>query len=98
MKALKAAGYDCPLAHRHRPTTSWQLMEQFSAIHGEPVATKNNGYDGLDAQLVFNKGKFVQLVTDLKSWYDRGPRQDEVARQPARTMSAAFAAGHCQMT
>jgi sn-glycerol 3-phosphate transport system substrate-binding protein len=26
---------------------SWQLMEQFSAIHNQPIATKNGGYDGL---------------------------------------------------
>ena len=73
MKALKAAGYDCPLAIDISQDESWQLMEQFSAVHGEPIATKNNGYDGLDAELVFNKTKFVQVSsTDLKRWYDEG--------------------------
>ncbi len=72
MKALKAAGYDCPLAIDISQDESWQLMEQFSAVHGEPIATKNNGFGGLDAELTFNKTKFVKFVTDLKSWYDQG--------------------------
>ena len=58
MKALKAAGYDCPLGIDISNNEIWQLMEQFSAVHGAAVASQNDGYDGLDAQLVFNKGLF----------------------------------------
>ncbi len=72
MKAMKAAGYECPMAINVSADESWQLLEQFSAIHGEPIATEKNGYGGLDAELVFNKTKFVKYVTDLKSWYDQG--------------------------
>jgi len=96
MKALKAAGYDCPLAIDISQDESWQLMEQFSAVHGEPIATKDNGYGGLDAELVFNKTKFVKYVTDLKSWYDQGLAviKDE---KVGADMVASFAAGDCQM-
>jgi ABC-type glycerol-3-phosphate transport system substrate-binding protein len=80
MKALKDAGYDCPLAFDISQDESWQLMEQFSAVHGEPIATKNNGFGGLDAELTFNKTKFVKFVTDLKSWYDEGLGQNQVAQ------------------
>ena len=75
----------------------WQLMEQFSAVHGVAVATENNGYDGLDAKLVFNKGLFPKMVTDLKNWYDQGlvKLKSEKAGEDYVT---AFAAGHCQMT
>ena len=38
-------------------TTSWMIwvqLEQFSAIHDLPYATKANGFEGLDAELKFN--------------------------------------------
>ena len=97
MKALKAAGYDCPLATDITNNESWELMEQFSAIHGLPISTQNDGYDGLDAQVTFNKTKFVQMVTDLKSWYDQGLVKIKDDKQ-GESYEAAFAAGHCQMT
>jgi sn-glycerol 3-phosphate transport system substrate-binding protein len=97
MKALKDAGYDCPLAIDISQDESWQLMEQFSAVHGEPIATKNNGFGGLDAELTFNKTKFVKFVTDLKNWYDQGLAKIK-SPNTGEDYVAAFAAGHCQMT
>lgn len=97
MKALKAAGYDCPMATDISPDESWQHLEQFSAIHGLPIASNNNGYDGLDAELVFNKTKFVQYVTDLKSWYDQGLVKIK-SEKTGEGFVQAFAAGECQMT
>src|SRR5215475_7058466 len=97
MKALKAAGYDCPLAFDISQDESWQLMEQFSAVHGEPIATKNNGFGGLDAELTFNTTKFVKFLTDLKSWYDAGLAKIK-SPNTGEDYVAAFASGHCQMT
>jgi sn-glycerol 3-phosphate transport system substrate-binding protein len=97
MKALKAAGYDCPLAFDISQDESWQLMEQFSAVHGEPIATENNGFGGLDAELTFNKTKFVKFVTDLKGWYDQGLAKIK-SPNTGEDYVAAFASGHCQMT
>lgn len=97
LAALKNAGYDCPMGINISNNEVWQLMEQFSAIHGIPVATENNGYDGLDAELVFNKGQFAKEVTDLKKWYDDGLvkiKDPKAGESPV----AAFAAGHCQVT
>ena len=45
---LKDAGYECPMAINISANESWQLMEQFSALHNQPVATKNNGFGGAD--------------------------------------------------
>jgi len=97
MKALKAAGYDCPMAMDITGDESWQFMEQFSAIHNQPIATENDGYDGLNAQVMFNKSMFVKMATDMKSWYDQGlmVRKGEKQGEP---YDAAFAAGHCEMT
>ena len=97
MKALKDAGYDCPLGFDISQDESWQLMEQFSAVHGEPISTKNNGFGGLDAELTFNKTKFVKFVTDLKGWYDQGLAKIK-SKNTGEDYVAAFASGHCQMT
>lgn len=97
MTALKAAGYDCPLGTDVSADEVWQLMEQFSAIHDQPVATENNGYDGLDARLQFNKTKFVQYVSDLKRWYDAGLIKLK-SKKAGEDYVTAFATGKCQMT
>ncbi|TBW41200.1 extracellular solute-binding protein [Siculibacillus lacustris] len=93
---LKAAGYECPVAINISANESWQLLEQFSALHNEPIASKNNGFDGLDAELVFNKTKFVKYVTDLKKWYDAGLVKIK-AKEQGQDMVQAFAGGDCQM-
>lgn len=66
-RKLKAAGFDCPLGFNF---DSWAIMEQFSAIHNQPIATKGNGYEGLDAELVVNKTKFVDHVRFFKRMAD----------------------------
>jgi len=96
LKALKDAGYDCPMAINISGNESWQLMEQFSAIHNQPIATKNNGYDGLDARLEMNKTRFVQYVTDLKKWYDEGLIKIK-SKDLGQDMVQAFATGTCQV-
>jgi sn-glycerol 3-phosphate transport system substrate-binding protein len=95
-KALKAAGYSCPLGFNISRDEVWQLGEQFMAIHGEPIATKKNGYDGLDAELTFNKGKWVQFVKDLKGWYDNGEAVIK-SKETGQTFIEAFANGDCQV-
>ena len=96
MQALKGAGYACPMAINISPNESWQLLEQFSAIHDQPIATENNGFDGLDAELTFNKTKFVKYVTDLKTWFDQGLVKIK-AKEQGQDMVQAFAQGDCQM-
>ncbi|WP_027133272.1 extracellular solute-binding protein [Geminicoccus roseus] len=68
-RALKEAGYACPYAYDVDP---WQFMEQFSAVHDLPIATQNNGYDGLDAELVVNQTRFVDHVAFFKRMTDEG--------------------------
>lgn len=95
-KALKDAGYACPLGFDISNNEVWQYVEQFSAVHGEPMATKKNGFEGLDAELIFNKGKLVKYIKDLKGWYDNGLA---VIKNKAvgQTFVEAFAAGDCQV-
>jgi sn-glycerol 3-phosphate transport system substrate-binding protein len=65
--ALKASGQECPLAYA--PST-WIDLEQFSMVHNIPVASNNNGYDGLDTELLFNTTLHVQHMENIKRWLD----------------------------
>jgi len=97
LKALKDAGYACPLGFDISNNEVWQYIEQFEAVNGEAIATKKNGFEGLDGELVFNKNPLlVSYVKDLKSWYDN---KLAVIKNKAvgQTFVEAFAAGDCQV-
>lgn len=93
-RKMKAAGYDCPIAMD--PTGNWQWWEQFSAVHNVPIATKGNGYGGLDAEVVFNQGKFVDQLTFYKKMFDEGLMVHK-SKAAGQTANEAFIAGDCAM-
>jgi sn-glycerol 3-phosphate transport system substrate-binding protein len=88
---MKAAGVECGFAFDY---DTWMPLEQFSAIHNLPIATKNNGYDGMDAELVFNKTKFADYMKDWKKLLDDGVARIQTA-QVGKTLLQAFADGTC---
>ena len=47
---------------------SWINVENFSAFHNLPLATKSNGFGGLDAVLDFNNSVVVRHVAQLAEW------------------------------
>jgi sn-glycerol 3-phosphate transport system substrate-binding protein len=47
---------------------SWIHVENFSAYHNLPVATRGNGFDGLDAALNFNNPVVVRHIAQLAEW------------------------------
>jgi sn-glycerol 3-phosphate transport system substrate-binding protein len=64
-KRLLAAGAACGF------TTSWPSwinVENFSAFHNRPIATKSNGLGGLDAVLNFNNPVMVRHIAQLAEW------------------------------
>jgi sn-glycerol 3-phosphate transport system substrate-binding protein len=64
-KRLRAAGSVCGF------TTSWPSwinVENFSAYHNLPIATKANGFGGLDAELNFNNPIMVRHIAQLAEW------------------------------
>jgi len=68
-RKLKAAGIATPM------TTSWPtwlMVEQFSAIHDIPLATKGNGFGGLDAELTINNPLMVRHMQNLIDWQKEG--------------------------
>ncbi|KKC35310.1 glycerol 3-phosphate ABC transporter [Devosia epidermidihirudinis] len=92
---LKAAGYDCPVAFD--PTGQWQWWEQFSAIHNQPIASNGNGYGGLDAEVLFNQGKFVDQLGWFKKMYDEGLFVVK-SKATGDTANDAFVNARCQMS
>ena len=47
---------------------SWIQIENYSAMHDIPFASKANGYEGLDCELMINNPKVVGHLERLKSW------------------------------
>ena len=69
MAKLKASGHACPF------TTGWQTwtqLESFSAWHNVPFLTKENGFGGSDAKLVFNGPVQVRHIANMQDWIRKG--------------------------
>ena len=62
---LRAAGAPCGFT-THWP--SWVNVENFSAFHNVPIATKANGFGGLDTELTINNPLVVRHIAQLAEW------------------------------
>ncbi len=49
---------------------SWIHMENFAAWHDIPFATQANGFEGFDAELVYNEGPHVDHFQALADWQE----------------------------
>ncbi|WP_316165621.1 MULTISPECIES: sn-glycerol-3-phosphate ABC transporter substrate-binding protein UgpB [unclassified Bradyrhizobium] len=64
-RRLRDNGVDCGF------TTSWPAwinVENFSAFHNLPIATRANGFAGLDAVLTFNNPQVTRHIAQLAEW------------------------------
>ncbi|MEA2882728.1 MAG: sn-glycerol 3-phosphate transport system substrate-binding protein [Bradyrhizobium sp.] len=64
-KRLRAAGAPCGFT---TAWPSWIHIENFSAFHNLPIATRANGLGGLDAVLTFNNPLVVRNIAQLAEW------------------------------
>ena len=64
-KRLQAAGAPCGFT---TAWPSWVNVENFSAYHNLPLATKSNGMGGMDAVLVFNNPTLLRHIAQLAEW------------------------------
>ncbi len=76
---------------------SWVMLENTLAWHNEEFATRNNGYDGLDAQLVFNTRLAMRHLSLMTAWtkakiFTYSGRREEGERRFARGECAALTA------
>jgi len=88
-RKLRKSGIPCGFT-THWP--SWVNVENFSAFHDVPIATKANGLGGVDAMLTINNPLMVRHVATLAEWqktklFDYGGRATEA--------DPLFAAGTC---
>jgi sn-glycerol 3-phosphate transport system substrate-binding protein len=88
---LKAAGIACPYT-----TTwpSWVHVENFSAWHNVPIATKDNGLAGMDTEFRINSPLHVRQLTMLTDMAKAG-----LFSYAGRTNQAGakFTSGECAM-
>ena len=88
---VKAAGSECPL------TTAWQSwihLENLSAYHDTPFATKDNGFAGLDTELAFNSPLHVKHIQAMGDWAKDGKFMYAGRRNEG---GANFRAGECAL-
>ena len=73
---------------------AWVHMENFSAWHNQPVASKNNGLGGFDARLEVNNPLMERHLSNLASWAQQG-----LFSYGGRTSDAEakFFSGECAM-
>lgn len=88
---VKAAGSTCPM------TTAWQSwihLENLSAYHNIPFATKDNGFGGADTELAFNGPVQIQHIQTLGDWAKDGKFIYSGRRNEG---GANFRAGECAL-
>ncbi|MEP3345649.1 MAG: sn-glycerol-3-phosphate ABC transporter substrate-binding protein UgpB [Litoreibacter sp.] len=91
LDTLAAAGLDCPL------TTAWQSwihLENYSAYHDVPFATKDNGFAGTDTELAFNSAAQVAHISAMGQWAKDGKFFYAGRRNEG---GANFRAGECAL-
>ncbi|WP_068110718.1 sn-glycerol-3-phosphate ABC transporter substrate-binding protein UgpB [Tropicimonas marinistellae] len=88
---LKDAGVDCPLVTAWQ---SWVHLENFSAYHDVPFATKENGFGGTDTELAFNGEAQVAHVAKMGEWAKDGKFIYTGRRNEG---GANFRAGECAL-
>lgn len=88
---LKDGGSSCPM------TTAWQSwihLENFSAYHDTPFATKANGFGGVDTELALNGAAQVAHVSAMGDWAKDGKFIYAGRRNEG---GANFRAGECAL-
>ncbi len=88
---VKASGSKCPL------TTAWQSwihLENMSAYHDVPFATKDNGFAGLDTELALNGPVQVKHIQTMGDWAKEGKFMYAGRRNEG---GANFRAGECAL-
>lgn len=89
--ALKDSGAACGLAYA---PSSWIDMEQFSMAHNVPVASNNNGYDGLNTEMLYNTTLHVKHMENIQRWIEGGFASIRTAAA-GKSARDSFVEGEC---
>ncbi|WP_319530297.1 sn-glycerol-3-phosphate ABC transporter substrate-binding protein UgpB [uncultured Cohaesibacter sp.] len=88
---LKEGGEDCPLVTAWQ---SWIHLENLSAYHNVPFASKENGFAGLDTELMLNGEVQVKHLAKMGEWAKDGKFIYTGRRNEG---GANFRAGECAL-
>ncbi len=88
---LKAGGEECPLVTAWQ---SWIHLENLSAYHDVPFASQDNGFAGLDTELMLNGEGQVAHLTAMGEWAQDGKFIYTGRRNEG---GANFRAGECAL-
>ena len=88
---LKESGNSCPLTTARQ---SWIHLENFSAYHDTPFATKANGFEGVDTELALNGAAQVAHIKAMGEWAQDGKFIYAGRRNEG---GANFRAGECAL-
>ncbi len=88
---LKAGGSACPLVTAWQ---SWIHLENFSAYHDVPFATKDNGFAGADTELALNGPAQIAHLSKMGEWAKDGKFIYTGRRNEG---GANFRAGECAL-
>ena len=88
---LKAGGEECPLVTAWQ---SWIHLENLSAYHDIPFASKDNGFAGLDTELMLNGEVQVKHLEAMGQWAKDGKFIYTGRRNEG---GANFRAGECAL-
>ena len=88
---LKEGGEDCPLVTAWQ---SWIHLENLSAYHNVPFASKENGFAGLDTELMLNGEVQVKHMAKMGEWAKDGKFIYTGRRNEG---GANFRAGECAL-
>ncbi|MFL4472169.1 sn-glycerol-3-phosphate ABC transporter substrate-binding protein UgpB [Tateyamaria armeniaca] len=91
LDALKAGGEECGLVTAWQ---SWIHLENFSAYHDVPFASQDNGFAGLDTELMLNGPAQVAHLTAMGEWAADGKFIYTGRRNEG---GANFRAGECAL-
>ncbi|CAD0186258.1 sn-glycerol-3-phosphate-binding periplasmic protein UgpB precursor [Ruegeria sp. THAF57] len=91
LEQLKAGGEDCPLVTAWQ---SWIHLENLSAYHDVPFASQDNGFAGLNTELMLNGPAQVAHLTAMGDWAKDGKFIYTGRRNEG---GANFRAGECAL-
>jgi sn-glycerol 3-phosphate transport system substrate-binding protein len=90
---LKESGQACGLAYA---PSSWIDLEQFSMAHNIPVASNDNGYTGLNTELLYNTTLHLKHMENIQRWITDG--YAAIRTQAAgKTARDSFVEGECSV-
>ncbi|MGE0713895.1 MAG: sn-glycerol-3-phosphate ABC transporter substrate-binding protein UgpB [Alphaproteobacteria bacterium] len=89
---LRASGFECGY------TSAWQVwanIDNYSFLHDQPVATRQNGMAGIDTEFLFNKTRVVQHIARIQEWAKDG--RFVYSGREWKGAHGAFSGGKCAM-